>query len=405
MKKLVIGLICLFQVMCLPNISVKANETTKVHHETSTEITNSETTVTTEESTTVSTMVEVPEELIGAQVADYLVADQFYQITIKNTADEVVYQKDDAIFLQSDLEKLQAILKSSSHLYIDLGDGQYALPVASLRLVNQTLTFIYDDVIGYSAVFHEGVVTNSGMIISDASDPVIENVTIEQPDISGWVVNQPSNMTAEILTISLKNQEYWATMPYKVGVNGDVLDESNTIYLGAFTLTESPYNLHLNIVPKTEAPKEKENNRRLTNKLKTALDREKTVQEDHEVTTSNNVPTATTTTVQAENMQSDTVTEMSHEATTASVDEHPTTPEMATSNETTEMTQSPISTEDTVTTSQTTVEDLQAVVPNQDNNRRKLPFTGEESGAIMKIVVPLLVFGLLLVVYNKKEKI
>lgn len=405
MKKLVIGLICLFQVMCLPNISVKANETTTVRHETSTETTNSETTVTTEESTTVSTMVEVPEGLIGAQVADYLVADQFYQITIKNTADEVVYQKDDAIFLQSDLEKLQAILKSSSHLYIDLGDGQYALPVASLRLVNQTLTFIYDDVIGYSAVFHEGVVTNSGMIISDASDPVIETVTIEQPDISGWVVNQPSNMTAEILTISLKNQEYWATMPYKVGVNGDVLDESNTIYLGAFTLTESPYNLHLNIVPKTEAPKEEENNRRLTNKLKTALDKEKTVQEDHEVTTSNNVSTATTTTVQDENMQSDTVTEMSHEATTPSVDEQPTIPEMETSNETTELTQSQYSTEDTVTTSQTTVEDLQAVVPNQDNNRRKLPLTGEKSGAIMMIVVPLLVLGLLLVVFNKKEKI
>lgn len=401
MKKLVIGLICLFQVMCLPNISVKANETTKVHHETSTEITNSETTVTTEESTTVSTMVEVPEELIGAQVADYLVADQFYQITIKNTADEVVYQKDDAIFLQSDLEKLQAILKSSSHLYIDLGDGQYALPVASLRLVNQTLTFIYDDVIGYSAVFHEGVVTNSGMIISDASDPVIETVTIEQPDISGWVVNQPSNMTAEILTISLKNQEYWATMPYKVGVNGDVLDESNTIYLGAFTLTESPYNLHLNIVPKTEAPKEKENNRRLTNKLKTALDREKTVQEN---TTTDNAP-MTTTTVQDENMQSDTVTEMSHEATTPSVDEQPTIPEMATSIETTEVTQSQYSTENTVTTRQTTVEDLQAVVPNQDNNRLKLPLTGETSGAIMMIVVPLLVLGLLLVVFNKKEKI
>ncbi|WPC09198.1 LPXTG cell wall anchor domain-containing protein [Globicatella sp. PHS-GS-PNBC-21-1553] len=401
MKKLVIGLICLFQVMCLPNISVKANETTTVRHETSTETTNSETTVTTEESTTVSTMVEVPEELIGAQVADYLVADQFYQITIKNTADEVVYQKDDAIFLQSDLEKLQAILKSSSHLYIDLGDGQYALPVASLRLVNQTLTFIYDDVIGYSAVFHEGVVTNSGMIISDASDPVIETVTIEQPDISGWVVNQPSNMTAEILTISLKNQEYWATMPYKVGVNGDVLDESNTIYLGAFTLTESPYNLHLNIVPKTEAPKEKENNRRLTNKLKTALDREKTVQEN---TTTDNAP-MTTTTVQDENMQSDTVTEMSHEATSPSVDEQPTIPEMATSIETTEVTQSQYSTENTVTTRQTTVEDLQAVVPNQDNNRRKLPLTGETSGAIMMIVVPLLVLGLLLVVFNKKEKI
>lgn len=401
MKKLVIGLICLFQVMCLPNISVKANETTTVRHETSTETTNSETTVTTEESTTVSTMVEVPEELIGSQVADYLVADQFYQIIIKNTADEVVYQKDDAIFLQSDLEKLQAILKSSSHLYIDLGDGQYALPVASLRLVNQTLTFIYDDVIGYSAVFHEGVVTNSGMIISDASDPVIETVTIEQPDISGWVVNQPRDMTAEILTISLKNQEYWATMPYKVGVNGDVLDESNTIYLGAFTLTESPYNLHLNIVPKTEAPKEKENNRRLTNKLKTALDREKTVQEN---TTTDNAP-MTTTSVQDENMQSDTVTEMSHEATTPSVDEQPTIPEMETSNETTEVTQSPISTEDTVTTSQTTVEDLQAVVPNQDNNRRKLPLTGEKSGAIMMIVVPLLVLGLLLVVFNKKEKI
>ncbi|NLJ18331.1 LPXTG cell wall anchor domain-containing protein [Globicatella sulfidifaciens] len=401
MKKLVIGLICLFQVMCLPNISVKANETTKVHHETSTEITNSETTVTTEESTTVSTMVEVPEELIGAQVADYLVADQFYQITIKNTADEVVYQKDDAIFLQSDLEKLQAILKSSSHLYIDLGDGQYALPVASLRLVNQTLTFIYDDVIGYSAVFHEGVVTNSGMIISDASDPVIETVTIEQPDISGWVVNQPSNMTAEILTISLKNQEYWATMPYKVGVNGDVLDESNTIYLGAFTLTESPYNLHLNIVPKTEAPKEKENNRRLTNKLKTALDREKTVQEN---TTTDNAP-MTTTTVQDENMQSDTVTEMSHEATSPSVDEQPTITEMATSIETAEVTQSQYSTENTVTTRQTTVEDLQAVVPNQDNNRLKLPLTGETSGAIMMIVVPLLVLGLLLVVFNKKEKI
>lgn len=401
MKKLVIGLICLFQVMCLPNISVKANETTTVRHETSTETTNSETTVTTEESTTVSTMIEVPEELIGAQVADYLVADQFYQIIIKNTADEVVYQKDDAIFLQSDLEKLQAILKSSSHLYIDLGDGQYALPVASLRLVNQTLTFIYDDVIGYSAVFHEGVVTNSGMIISDASDPVIETVTIEQPDISGWVVNQPSNMTAEILTISLKNQEYWATMPYKVGVNGDVLDESNTIYLGAFTLTESPYNLHLNIVPKTEAPKEKENNRRLTNKLKTALDREKTVQEN---TTTDNAP-MTTTTVQDENMQSDTVTEMSHEATSPSVDEQPAIPEMATSIETTEVTQSQYSTENTVTTRQTTVEDLQAVVPNQDNNRRKLPLTGETSGAIMMIVVPLLVLGLLLVVFNKKEKI
>lgn len=401
MKKLVIGLICLFQVMCLPNISVKANETTTVRHETSTETTNSETTVTTEESTTVSTMVEVPEELIGAQVADYLVADQFYQITIKNTADEVVYQKDDAIFLQSDLEKLQAILKSSSHLYIDLGDGQYALPVASLRLVNQTLTFIYDDVIGYSAVFHEGVVTNSGMIISDASDPVIETVTIEQPDISGWVVNQPSNMTAEILTISLKNQEYWATMPYKVGVNGDVLDESNTIYLGAFTLTESPYNLHLNIVPKTEAPKEKENNRRLTNKLKTALDREKTVQEN---TTTDNAP-MTTTTVQDENMQSDTVTEMSHEATSPSVDEQPTIPEMETSNETPEVTQSQYSTENTVTTRQTTIEDLQAVVPNQDNNRRKLPLTGETSGAIMMIVVPLLVLGLLLVIFNKKEKL
>lgn len=401
MKKLVIGLICLFQVMCLPNISVKANETTTVRHETSTETTNSETTVTTEESTTVSTMIEEPEELIGAQVADYLVADQFYQITIKNTADEVVYQKDDAFFLQSDLEKLQAILKSSSHLYIDLGDGQYALPVASLRLVNQTLTFVYDDVIGYSAVFHEGVVTNSGMIISDASDPVIETVTIEQPDISGWVVNQPSNMTAEILTISLKNQEYWATMPYKVGVNGDVLDESNTIYLGAFTLTESPYNLHLNIVPKTEAPKEKENNRRLTNKLKTALDREKTVQEN---TTTDNAP-MTTTTVQDENMQSDTVTEMSHEATTPSVDEQPTIPEMETSNETTEVTQSQYSTENTVTTRQTTVEDLQAVVPNQDNNRRKLPLTGEKSGAIMMIVVPLLVLGLLLVIFNKKEKL
>ncbi len=401
MKKLVIGLICLFQVMCLPNISVKANETTTVRHETSTETTNSETTVTTEESTTVSTMIEEPEELIGAQVADYLVADQFYQITIKNTADEVVYQKDDAIFLQSDLEKLQAILKSSSHLYIDLGDGQYALPVASLRLVNQTLTFVYDDVIGYSAVFHEGVVTNSGMIISDASDPVIETVTIEQPDISGWVVNQPSNMTAEILTISLKNQEYWATMPYKVGVNGDVLDESNTIYLGAFTLTESPYNLHLNIVPKTEAPKEKENNRRLTNKLKTALDREKTVQEN---TTTDNAP-MTTTTVQDENMQSDTVTEMSHEATTPSVDEQPTIPEMETSNETTEVTQSQYSTENTVTTRQTTIEDLQAVVPNQDNNRRKLPLTGEKSGAIMMIVVPLLVLGLLLVIFNKKEKL
>ncbi|MDT2768853.1 LPXTG cell wall anchor domain-containing protein [Globicatella sulfidifaciens] len=401
MKKLVIGLICLFQVMCLPNISVKANETTTVRHETSTETTNSETTVTTEESTTVSTMIEEPEELIGAQVADYLVADQFYQITIKNTADEVVYQKDDAIFLQSDLEKLQAILKSSSHLYIDLGDGQYALPVASLRLVNQTLTFVYDDVLGYSAVFHEGVVTNSGMIISDASDPVIETVTIEQPDISGWVVNQPSNMTAEILTISLKNQEYWATMPYKVGVNGDVLDESNTIYLGAFTLTESPYNLHLNIVPKTEAPKEKENNRRLTNKLKTALDREKTVQEN---TTTDNAP-MTTTTVQDENMQSDTVTEMSHEATTPSVDEQPTIPEMETSNETTEVTQSQYSTENTVTTRQTTIEDLQAVVPNQDNNRRKLPLTGEKSGAIMMIVVPLLVLGLLLVIFNKKEKL
>lgn len=401
MKKLVIGLICLFQVMCLPNISVKANETTTVRHETSTETTNSETTVTTEESTTVSKMIEEPEELIGAQVADYLVADQFYQITIKNTADEVVYQKDDAIFLQSDLEKLQAILKSSSHLYIDLGDGQYALPVASLRLVNQTLTFVYDDVIGYSAVFHEGVVTNSGMIISDASDPVIETVTIEQPDISGWVVNQPSNMTAEILTISLKNQEYWATMPYKVGVNGDVLDESNTIYLGAFTLTESPYNLHLNIVPKTEAPKEKENNRRLTNKLKTALDREKTVQEN---TTTDNAP-MTTTTVQDENMQSDTVTEMSHEATTPSVDEQPTIPEMETSNETTEVTQSQYSTENTVTTRQTTIEDLQAVVPNQDNNRRKLPLTGEKSGAIMMIVVPLLVLGLLLVIFNKKEKL
>lgn len=401
MKKLVIGLICLFQVMCLPNISVKANETTTVRHETSTETTNSETTVTTEESTTVSTMIEEPEELIGAQVADYLVADQFYQITIKNTADEVVYQKDDAIFLQSDLEKLQAILKSSSHLYIDLGDGQYALPVASLRLVNQTLTFVYDDVIGYSAVFHEGVVTNSGMIISDASDPVIETVTIEQPDISGWVVNQPSNMTAEILTISLKNQEYWATMPYKVGVNGDVLDESNTIYLGAFTLTESPYNLHLNIVPKTEAPKEKENNRRLTNKLKTALDREKTVQEN---TTTDNAP-MTTTNVQDENMQSDTVTEMSHEATTPSVDEQPTIPEMETSNETTEVTQSQYSTENTVTTRQTTIEDLQAVVPNQDNNRRKLPLTGEKSGAIMMIVVPLLVLGLLLVIFNKKEKL
>lgn len=401
MKKLVIGLICLFQVMCLPNISVKANETTTVRHETSTETTNSETTVTTEESTTVSTMIEEPEELIGAQVADYLVADQFYQITIKNTADEVVYQKDDAFFLQSDLEKLQAILKSSSHLYIDLGDGQYALPVALLRLVNQTLTFVYDDVIGYSAVFHEGVVTNSGMIISDASDPVIETVTIEQPDISGWVVNQPSNMTAEILTISLKNQEYWATMPYKVGVNGDVLDESNTIYLGAFTLTESPYNLHLNIVPKTEAPKEKENNRRLTNKLKTALDREKTVQEN---TTTDNAP-MTTTTVQDENMQSDTVTEMSHEATTPSVDEQPTIPEMETSNETTEVTQSQYSTENTVTTRQTTIEDLQAVVPNQDNNRRKLPLTGEKSGAIMMIVVPLLVLGLLLVIFNKKEKL
>lgn len=402
MKKLVIGLICLFQVMCLPNISVKANETTTVHHETSTETTNSETTVITEESTTVSTTVLAPEELVGAQVADYLVADQFYQIIIKNTADEVVYQKDDAIFLQSDLEKLQAILKSSSHLYIDLGDGQYALPVASLRLVNQTLTFIYDDVIGYSAVFHEGVVTNSGMIISDASDPVIETVTIEQPDISGWVVNQPSDMTAEILTISLNNQEYWATMPYKVGVNGAVLDESNTIYLGAFTLTDSPYNLHLNIVPKTEAPKEKENNRRLTNKLKTALDREKTVEQN---TTTDNAPMATTTTVQDENMQGDTVTEMSHEATTPSVDEQPTIPEMETSNETTEVTQSQISTENTVTTRQTTVEDLQAVVPNPDNSRRKLPLTGEKSRPIMMIVVPLLVLGLLLVVINKKERI
>ncbi|MGX7098712.1 hypothetical protein ACWOBH_01735 [Globicatella sanguinis] len=402
MKKLVIGLICLFQVMCLPNISVKANETTTVHYETSTETTNSESTVITEESTTVSTTVEAPEELVGAQVADYLVADQFYQIIIKNTADEVVYQKDDAIFLQSDLEKLQAILKSSSHLYIDLGDGQYALPVATLRLVNQTLTFIYDDVIGYSAVFHEGVVTNSGMIISDASDPVIETVTIEQPDVSGWVVNQPSDMTAEILTILLNNQEYWATMPYKVGVNGDVLDESNTIYLGAFTLTESPYNLHLNIVPKTEAPKEKENNRRLTKKLKTALDREKTVQEN---TTTDNAPMTTTTTVQGENMQSDTVTEVSHEATTPIIDEQPTIPEMETSNETTEVTQSQNSTENTVTTRQTTVEDLQAVVPNQDNNRRKLPLTGENSRPITMIVVPLLVLGLLLVVINKKEKI
>lgn len=402
MKKLVIGLICLFQVMCLPNISVKANETTTVHYETSTETTNSESTVITEESTTVSTTVEAPEELVGAQVTDYLVADQFYQIIIKNTADEVVYQKDDAIFLQSDLEKLQAILKSSSHLYIDLGDGQYALPVATLRLVNQTLTFIYDDVIGYSAVFHEGVVTNSGMIISDASDPVIETVTIEQPDVSGWVVNQPSDMTAEILTILLNNQEYWATMPYKVGVNGDVLDESNTIYLGAFTLTESPYNLHLNIVPKTEAPKEKENNRRLTNKLKTALDREKTVQEN---TTTDNAPMTTTTTVQGENMQSDTVTEVTHEATTPSIDEQPTIPEMETSNETTEVIQSQNSTENTVTTRQTTVEDLQAVVPNQDNNRRKLPLTGENSRPITMIVVPLLVLGLLLVVINKKEKI
>ncbi|MGX7077752.1 hypothetical protein [Globicatella sanguinis] len=402
MKKLVIGLICLFQVMCLPNISVKANEITTINYETSTETTNRETTVTTEESTTVSTTVEAPEELGGAQVADYLVADQFYQIIIKNTADEVVYQKDDAIFLQSDLEKLQAILKSSSHLYIDLGDGQYALPVASLRLVNQTLIFIYDDVIGYSAVFHEGVVTNSGMIISDASDPVIETVTIEQPDIRGWVVNQPSDMTAEILTISLNNQEYWATMPYKVGVSGAVLDESNTIYLGAFTLTDSPYNLHLNIVPKTEAPKEKENNRRLTNKLKTALDREKTVEEN---TTTDNAPMATTTTVQDENMQSDTVTEMSHEATTPSVDEQTTIPEMETSNETTEVTQSQISTENTVTTRQTTVEDLQAVVPNPDNNRRKLPLTGEKSRPIMMIVVPLLVLGLLLVVINKKERI
>lgn len=78
---------------------------------------------------------------------------------------------------------------------------------------------------------------------------------------------------------------------------------------------------------------------------------------------------------------------------------------METSNETTEVTQSQISTENTVITRQTTVEDLQAIVPNPDNNRRKLPLTGEKSRPIMMIVVPLLVLGLLLVVINKKERI
>lgn len=132
------------------------------------------------------------------------------------------------------------------------------------------------------------------------------------------------------------------------------------------------------------------------------MDREKTVQEN---TTTDNAPMATTTTVQDENMQSDSVTEMSHESTTSSVDEQTTIPEMETSYETTEVTQSQISTENTVTTRQTTVEDLQAVVPNQDNNRRKLPLTGENSRPIIMIVIPLLVLGLLLIVINKKEKI
>lgn len=415
MKKLVIGLICLFQVMCLPNISVKANETTRVHSETTLETTTVETTVTTQEPTTESTAVEAPKELVGASVADYLVADHFYQIIVKNAAGEVVYQKDDAIFPQNDLEKLQSIIKNSSHLYMDLGDGQYALAVASLRLVNQTMTFIYDDVIGYSAVFHEGVVTNSGMIISDATDPVIETIAINQPDISGWIVDQPTNLTSDMLIIALNDQQYWATMPYRVGTNGELLDESNTIYLGAFTITGSPYNLHLNIVPKTDAPKEKVNTQQSNNKRRLALADQTTVQADNEVSATdetteqadNNVAEADVTTVdstmsqvehsEAENQNVDNVEESNQLTTDSSVANESTI-----INEVSDNNQTRLNAEATSSSQQAVTNELQPVVPN--DNRPKLPSTGEKSSPYIFLVIPLIAIGLALIGFNKKEK-
>lgn len=231
MKKVFFSLIILLQLISFQVVRVSANESSA--------------------SSTPNTEVSLA-EFKGNSVANQLLPDQFYQFIIKNDRDEIIYQKDDVIFSTEDLEKVKFMFNNYDHVYLDLGDGQYALDIAKLSLIGNQLTFVNDQVLGYQAIFHEGLVTESGLIFSDSTDPIIQVLDLEQADISHLIVEQPSNMVDDMIVVSLNDQLYWGTLPYKEGINGEEINETNTVLLGAFTLSSTAYNLHLNLVPKAE---------------------------------------------------------------------------------------------------------------------------------------------------------
>lgn len=190
----------------------------------------------------------------GLEVADALETTTYYNLQVKDQEDQVVFEFLNFVLTNEELTTFTDYLKTKEFLYLDLGDGQYRLPVADVSLEGNNLTFVTDEKAAYQVFFHQGLVTNSGIIFQDPTDPVIASETIESPDFSQWIIENSAQTTEGPIMISYQEEDYWASLPYYTRQGGEEIDPSKNILVGAFTMSDVPNELHFNIVPRVDAP-------------------------------------------------------------------------------------------------------------------------------------------------------
>lgn len=188
----------------------------------------------------------------GMDLVDQLDTSTYYQMKIYDKDNQVIFTFDDLTFTSEELEAFKYHVENSENLFIDLGDGQYRLPVKDISLQGTELSMISDEKIGYSVYFHEGLVTQSGGIYQDPTDPTVKTQDIESPDFYQWVIANSALTPEGPVMLTLDGVDYWSTLPYFTGLNGQEIDQSKNILVGALTLTPTPIETHYNLVPRVE---------------------------------------------------------------------------------------------------------------------------------------------------------
>lgn len=207
-----------------------------------------------QEETTVAEVQDLPQytgEALVSQIREY---PEIYRVVVTNQEDNVLLDQSNVSFDAEQAEIFAKMLEENSTLSLDLGDGQYQLDVASAYLFMGELHFVATAKMDYSVVFHEGLVTQSGIIFEDSSDKVLTTVQRELSDVTEWLEKPSDLYSTDTLELVVDGKDYFGTQPYFESVNGELIDSTTTVMIGNYRLSKSPLAIHFNVVPRVAAP-------------------------------------------------------------------------------------------------------------------------------------------------------